>query len=143
MSIEIRLEIYRLLLLPEAPLYLNSSKPSKTASLQDISETDNDADNDAWVDIDDESDDDESFSWLDQFDNELGEPVYNGMSYDMLEQMYYSNNLEEDAADVFEAMERREMMRDSVSQLLNILKSRSGRGGQYPGAYLFGSYTTK
>lgn len=120
---ELRLHIYRYVLIPEIPLHLEEppppSIPSDSKNKHKNGKDDKGSvsgDDDDWVD-ESESDSDEmiSSSLLDSFRNEDGEFEYNGMDLDELEEAYYADELGPEEERIFEAMERQQLIDDGIS----------------------------
>lgn len=122
MIVELRLNIYRYVLIPEAPLHLDSPPPLpkvKDDKLRlSIDEGENslvNGDESDWVDeSDSDSIDEVPPSLLDAFRDQNGGFEYDGMDFDELEEAYYAEELSPDAEKIFEAMEQEQMMEDGI-----------------------------
>jgi len=120
--IELRLQIYQHLLIPEAPLSLVRPPPSPESKDKDNTHKNKDvvdSDEDDWIDDSDYDSDSSgkiSPSLLDTFRDEDGTFVYKGMDFHELENAYHANTLSTEEGRIFEAMELRQLIEEVISE---------------------------
>ena len=128
MDIELRLHIYRYVLIPGIPLHLEEPPPPPTPRDSESNHENGQGDEDEWID---ESDSDSNnhipSDLLDAFRNADGDFEYNGMDLDELEEAYYAEELDPETEQIFQAMERQQMIDDSISDY-----SDSDLDGEHP-----------